>query len=94
MMQMRQEENAMIKTLLFATAAVTALSAAAPASARVRHGATIHYYRGIGDTNDYAWSGPGGTDAVGNRTRSGVRGVYGFVPHNYGSYCNQMPKAC
>jgi hypothetical protein len=66
----------MMKTLLFATAAVTALAVAAPAFARERHGATIRYYRGISDTNGYAWSGPGGTDAVGNRIPSGVRGVY------------------
>jgi len=91
MTQIRQWENAMMKTLIFTTAAVTALAAAAPAFAKVRHGGTIHYYRGVGD---YAWSGPGGTDAVGNRIPAGARAVYGFVPHNYGSYCNQMPKAC
>jgi hypothetical protein len=71
----------MMKTLLFATAAVTALCVAAPASARMHHyyGAFGAYgaYRGI---PDYAY-------AYGN-------GYHGYVPNNYATYCGQLPKAC
>lgn len=100
----------MMKTLLLATAAVTVLAVAAPASARVRH----HYYGpaygavGEGVTGGgYDLSGPGGTDpTLGYRsygyvrhhsyggTRGGARAAYGYVPYNYGSYCGQLPKAC
>jgi hypothetical protein len=72
----------MMKTLLFATAAVMALAAAAaPASARARHG---HYYgqvvtrTGEGVTGGgYDLSGPGGT-GVYLGTRS-----YGYVARRY-----------
>jgi hypothetical protein len=96
----------MMKTLLFATAAVTAFAAvAAPASARARHG---HYYvvtgTGEGVTGrGYDLSGPGGTGVsrgtrsygyVGRRYGYARARAYGYVPYNYGSYCGQLPKAC
>jgi hypothetical protein len=72
----------MMKTLLFATAAVTALSAAAPASAQ------YDPYQGIIVEPGYDWSGPGGTDRVGMPNRvpyaryripSEALGAYGYV---------------
>jgi hypothetical protein len=97
----------MMKTLLFATAAVTAFAAvAAPASARARHG---HYYGVVTGTGEgvtgrgYDLSGPGGTGVslgtrsygyVGRRYGYARARAYGYVPYNYGSYCGQLPKAC
>jgi hypothetical protein len=92
----RQKENAMMKTLLFATAVVTVLAAAAPAVARGPHG----YY------SDYGLS-----YAFGPRHRvriprgdygyyyapynpSAAYGFHGYVPDNYATYCGQLPKAC
>jgi hypothetical protein len=94
MTQQRLKENAM-KTLLFATAAVTALCVAAPASARVHH-----YYGAYGAYGPY-----GAYRAYRPRHRandyyyvpynpSGAYGFQGYVPDNYATYCGQMPKAC
>jgi hypothetical protein len=84
----RQKENAMMKSLLFATAAVTALCVAAPASARVHH----HYgaygaYGGYGAyrANDYYYVPYNPSAAYGYR---------GYLPDHYSTYCGQMPKAC
>ena len=99
MTQTRQKENAMMKTLLFATAIVTALAAAAPAVARGPH----RYY---GYYSDYGMS-------YAFRPYDRVRiprsaygyyyapynpndpnGYHGYVENNWATYCNQMPKAC
>jgi hypothetical protein len=85
----RQKENAMMKSLLFATAAVTALCVAAPASARVHH----HYgyygaygaYRLHRGPNDYYYA---------PYNPSAAFGFHGYVPDHYSTYCGQMPKAC
>ena len=86
----------MMKTLLFATAVVTALAAAAPAVARGPHG----YYSGYGMS--YAFrpydrvriprSAYGSYDAPYNP--NDPNGYHGYVENNYATYCNQMPKAC
>ena len=85
-----------MKTLLFATAAVTALCVAAPASARVHH----HYYGAYGAHDAY-----GAYRAYRPRPSandyyyvpynpSAAYGYHGYLPDNYATYCGQMPKAC
>ena len=84
-----------MKTLLFATAAVTALCVAAPASARVHHyyGAYSAYgaygayraYRPRRSANDYYYV---------PYNPSGAYGFHGYVPDHYATYCGQEPKAC
>jgi hypothetical protein len=88
---MRRKENAM-RTLLFATAAVTALGVAAPASARVHHyygayGAFGAYgaYRPHRSAYDYYYA---------PYNPSAAYGFHGYVPNNYSTHCGQMPKAC
>jgi len=89
----------MMKTLLFATAVVTALAAAAPAVARGPH----RYY---GYYNDYGMSNAFspydrvriprsdyGSYYVPYNPRD-PNGYHGYVENNYATYCNQMPKAC
>ena len=71
-----------MRTLLFATAAVTALCLAAPASARVLH----HYYG--------AYSAYGAYRGIPDYGYYYGQGYHGYVPNNYATYCNQMPKAC
>jgi hypothetical protein len=96
MTQPEQKENAIMKTLLFATAAVTALCVAAPASARVHH----HYYGAYGAYDAY-----GAYRAYRPRRSpddyyyvpynpSGAYGFRGYLPDHYATYCGQMPKAC
>jgi hypothetical protein len=68
----------MMKTLLFATAVVTALAAAAPAVARGPHG----YYR-----SDYRYY-------YAPYFPSGAYGFHGYVPAHYATYCDQLRKAC
>ena len=83
-----------MKTLLFATAVVTALAAAAPAVARGPHG----YYGDYGMRHALR---------LRHRIPRGSYGYYyvpynppaaygfhGYVPDNYATYCGQLPKAC
>ena len=86
----------MMKTLLFATAVVTALAAAAPAVARGPH----RYY---GYYNDYGMSNAFSpydrvriprSDYGSYYFPNDPNGYHGYVENNYATYCNQMPKAC
>jgi opacity protein-like surface antigen len=71
----------MMKTLLFATAAVTALAVAAPADAR--------HFRGYGYYGYYGEYGGGYT------MRHRIYGCYhGYVECDWASHCGQLQKAC
>jgi hypothetical protein len=93
----------MMKTLLFATAVVTALAAAAPAVARGPHGYYSDYARSHAYSlrhripgGDYGYYYPRGDyrDYYVPYNPSGDYGFHGYVPENYATYCGQMPKAC
>jgi hypothetical protein len=82
----RQKENGMMRTLLFATAAITVLAVAAPAFAR-------------GHFRDYGYHGEYGNGyAMRHRVPRVVDldpdGYHGYVPNNWATYCGQLPKAC
>jgi hypothetical protein len=82
----RQKENAMMRTLLFATAAITVLVVAAPAFAR---GHFRHYgYYGEYD-NGYVKR-----HRVPRAVDLDPDGYHGYVPNNWATYCGQLPKAC
>ena len=82
MTQHEQKENAIMKTLLFATAAVTALCVAAPASATVHH----HYY------GAYAAYGAYGAYRA-YRPRRSANDYY-YVPYNPNEALPQTDEAC
>ena len=75
----------MMRTLLFATAAITVLAVAAPAFAR-------------GHVRDHGYYGEyGNVYVMRHRVPRAVylgQGYHGYVPNNWASYCNQLPKAC
>jgi hypothetical protein len=75
----------MMKTLLFATAAVTALAVAAPADAR--HFRDYGYYGEYGD-------GYAVRHRVPRAVYPGASCYHGYVPCNWASYCDQLRKAC
>jgi hypothetical protein len=71
----------MMKTLLFATAAVTALAVAAPADAR-------HF-------RDYGYYGEYGDGYVlRHRVYRGASCYHGYVECDWASHCGQLKKAC
>ena len=89
----------MKNTLLFAIAAVTALAAAAPAVARGPH-RYYGYYSDYGMSyafrpyhrvpiprSDYGYY-------YAPYNSSDPSGYHGYVPNNYATYCDQLPKAC
>jgi hypothetical protein len=71
----------MMRTLLFATAAITLLAVAAPAFARG------HFRGEYGNGYVMRHRVPRAVDLD-------AEGYHGYVPNNWASYCNQLPKAC
>jgi hypothetical protein len=79
----RQKENAMMRTLLFAT---TVLAVAAPAFAR-GHFRHYGYYGEYGNSYVMRHRVPRAIDLDPD-------GYHGYVPNNWATYCGQLPKAC
>ena len=82
----------MMRTLLFATAAITVLAIAAPAFAR-GHFRDYGYYGEYGNGHVMRHRVPRAV-YVPRAVDLDAEGYHGYVPNNWGSYCSQLPKAC
>ena len=82
----------MMRTLLFATAAITVLAIAAPAFAR-GHFRDYGYYGEYGNGHVMRHRVPRAV-YVPRAVDLDAEGYHGYVPNNWGSYCGQLPKAC
>jgi hypothetical protein len=76
----------MMRTMLFATAAITVLTVSAPAFAR-EHFRDRRYYGEYGNGYVMRHRVPGAADLD-------AEGYHGYVPNNWATYCGQLPKAC
>jgi hypothetical protein len=97
----------MMRTLLFATAAITVLAVAAPAFAR-EHFRDYGYYGEYDNGHVMRHRAPPADKTSRLHPRHVVpkptqahesdyldaEGYHGYVPNNWGSYCSQLPKAC
>jgi hypothetical protein len=103
----RRKENAIMRTLLFATAAITVLAVAAPAFARA-HFRDYGYYGEYGNGYVMRDRAPRADKTSRLHPRHVVpkptqayepyyldpEGYRGYVPNNWGSFCGQLAKAC
>jgi hypothetical protein len=102
----RKKENALMRTLLFATAAITVLAVAAPAFAR-GHFRDYGYHGEYGNGYVMRHSVPRADKTSRLHPRHVVprptpayepafdaEGYRGYVPNNWGTYCSQLPKGC
>jgi hypothetical protein len=81
-----------MRTLLFATAAITVLAVAAPAFARAHlrdHG----YHGEYGNGSVIRHRVPRAV-YVPRASDFDAEGYRGYVPNNWGTYCGQLAKAC